>query len=192
VIIKEVEYHGGDRVTQDQLGFARRILNISPKFARLRNGTIALSQWAEFSGQNAPALAEAALRLLGGPSHFRVIAEKANSIAEETRTLTDGTIHNALVGDGEKFIRVKSGTFGLAVWGLKKPPYVKDRLVELLATAGYPLPLWHLEQKVLEVCNCKPTSVRMTLDLNPKIFSKFSGDQYGLQIAARDLKSAGS
>lgn len=181
LLIKEIGSHCEDKLAPDRLGFAQRIISVSPTFARLRNGTIALSQWTQFSGHNAPTLAEAALRLLGRPAHFTEIAEKANSIVEEARALTDGTIHNALIDDGEKFIRVKSGTFGLAVWGLKKPPYVKDRLVELLSIAGYPLPLWYLEKNVLEVCNCKRASVRMTLDLNPRMFSRFTGDQYGLQ-----------
>ena len=180
ILIKEIGSRSNDELTPDQLAFARRIVSVSTSFARLRNGTIALSKWTESRGLSAPTLTETALRLLGRPAHFREIAEKVNSIVEDARALTEGTIRTALTSDGEKFIWVKRGTFGLAVWGLKKPPYVKDRLVDLLSVAGYPLPLWHLEEKVLEVCNCKPTSVRMTLDLNPKIFSKFAGDQYGL------------
>lgn len=72
------------------------------------------------------------------------------------------------------------GPYGLVAWGLTKPPYIKDRLSELLSQAQYPLPYWHLEEKVLEVCNCKRSSVRMTLELNPKLFKKFEGDQFGL------------
>jgi hypothetical protein len=188
LLTRELKSFSGNTLTQEELSFARRILSVSSKFVRLRNGTIALSQWTEFSGQNAPKLAEAALRLLGKPAHFKEITEKANSIVEESRALTAGTIHNALIENGEKFVRVKSGTFGLAVWGLKKPPYVKDRLVEVLSVAGYPMPLWHLEQKVLEVCNCKPTSVRMTLDLNPQVFSRFAEDQYGLHMGSAKPK----
>ena len=57
---------------------------------------------------------------------------------------------------------------------------IKDKLCELLGETPYPLPYWHIEEKVLEVCNCKPASVRMTLQLNPKVFKKFDGDQFGL------------
>ena len=39
---------------------------------------------------------------------------------------------------------------------------------------------WFLREKTLEVCNCKEQSVRMTLDLNPRVFKKFGSDQYGL------------
>jgi hypothetical protein len=85
-----------------------------------------------------------------------------------------------MIAKRDTFVWVKSGTYGLVAWGLTQPPYIKDKLCELLGETPYPLPYWHIEEKVLEVCNCKPASVRMTLQLNPKVFKKFDGDQFGL------------
>jgi hypothetical protein len=178
---REIASRTDSMLTPERLQLAKRIVSLSSRICRLRNGTLALSQWTEFRAHDAPQLAEAALRLLGRPAHFREITEKANAIAGETRPLNERTVHGAMLRKAEKFVWVKSGTYGLAAWGLKKPPFAKDRLVELLSETGYPLPLWHLEQKVLEVCNCKLGSIRMTLDLNPKLFMKFEGDQYGLR-----------
>jgi hypothetical protein len=181
LLLKDITSRAGDSLTADQLTLARRVLNVSSRVSRLRNGTIALSQWTEFHIHNAASLTEAALRLLGTPTHFREIAAKVSSVFGEGQALNESTIHQALLTNRKAFVWVKNGTYGLTAWGLKKPPFIKDRLVELLSATGYPLPFWHLEQKVLEVCNCKQESVRMTLDLNPRLFTKFAGDQYGLR-----------
>jgi hypothetical protein len=180
-LIKEVSSQGGGTLSAEQLGLAHRILTISPKVSRLRNGTIALSEWVDYRKRDVASLSEAALRLLGRPTHFREVAKKVNSLLQEQEAYSEGYIHNALLTREDKFVWVKNGTYGLVKWGLKKPPYVKDRIIELLSAADYPLPLWHLEEKVLEVCNCKRASIRMTLDLNPKLFRRFDGEQYGLR-----------
>ena len=179
-LLKQIAPRFGDSISADCTKLASRILDVSPRVARLRNGTVALAQWTECRA-NAAGVAEAALRLLGRPAHFREITEQVGSLFGEARALNERTIHQALVTNRKQFVWVKNGTYGLAAWGLKKPPFIKDCLVELLSVARYPLPLWHLEAKVLEVCNCKPQSIRMTLDLNPKLFARFDGDQYGLQ-----------
>jgi hypothetical protein len=181
LLLKEITSRFGDSLNAPQSRLAPRILGVSSKVSRLRNGTVTLSQWTEFRSHNAPGVAEAALRVLGRPAHFREITEKVGSLFGEARSLNERTIHQALLTNRKQFVWIKNGTYGLAAWGLKKPPFLKDRLIELLSVARYPLPLWHLEEKVLEVCNCKLKSIRMTLDLNPKLFAKFGGEQYGLQ-----------
>jgi hypothetical protein len=181
LLLKDIASRVGNSLSPSQSRLVPRILGVSSTVSRLKNGTIALAQWTEFHAHNAPGVAEAALRLLGKPAHFREITEKVASLFGEARALNERTIHQALVTNRKQFVWVKNGTYGLAAWGLKKPPFIKERLVELLSVARYPLPLWHLEEKVLEVCNCKLESIRMTLDLNPTLFAKFEGGQYGLQ-----------
>jgi hypothetical protein len=177
----DLAVHSGRPLTPREIALLGRLFEVSPSVMRLRNGTIARSSWKEFGRRDAISLAGATLRLLGRPAHFREIAEKASVLFRDVGPVNERTIHNALICNQEKFVWVKSGTYGLAAWGLKKPPFIKDRLVELLGESRYPLPLWHLKEKVLEVCNCKEESIRMTLDLNPKLFKKFEGDQYGLR-----------
>jgi hypothetical protein len=160
----------------------RRVLAISPSLAALQDGTVALSRWSEFGRRNASALAEVALRVVGVPAHFTDIARKIAELFPKLKAPGERSIHNALYSGQDKFVWVNSGhTYGLKAWGLQKPPFIKDRLVQLLSEVRYPLPLWHLKEKVLEVCNCREASVQMTLDLNPKVFKKFDGEQYGLR-----------
>jgi hypothetical protein len=148
---------------------------------RLHNGTIALSKWTEFKRRDAANVGAAALRILGRPAHFRELAQKIGALFPDLRDINERVVHNALVCHPERFVWVKQGTYGLKAWGIARSPYIKDRLIELLSESTYPLPYWHLKEKVLEVCNCKETSVRMTLDLNRTVFKKFDGDQYGLR-----------
>lgn len=180
-LFDEVRIRAGRDLTSGEVRIASRILSISPKVTYLPKGTLALSEWKEFQKRDAPSVAEATLRLLGRPAHFREIAEKAGAIFGRTGLAGAATIHNALVTKRKSFVWVKPGTYGLVAWGLKRAPFIKDRLIEVLSETRYPLAYWHLKEKVLEVCNCKEDSVRMTLDLNPALFRKFVGDQYGLQ-----------
>jgi len=168
-------------LSDDQRTLLKRLLQISPSVIRLRNGSVGLSEWMEFHRRDATSLAEAALRLLGRPTHFREIAQKISVFFPDAGTANERTIHQIVSGDQRRFVWVKHGTYGLAAWGLKRAPFIKDRLIELLSESSYPLPYWHLKEKVLEVCNCKELSVRMTLDLNPKVFKKFDPDQYSLR-----------
>lgn len=177
----DLAFRSGEALTTRQTALLSRLFAVSPSVMRLRNGTIAFSKWTEFHRRDANSLAEATLRLLGRPAHFREITQKIGALFPDAGSVNERTIHNALVCNQHKFVWVKSGTYGLAAWGLKKPPFIKDRLVELLAESRYPLPFWHVKEKVLEVCNCKEESIRMTLDLNPKLFKRFEGDQYGLR-----------
>jgi len=165
--------HGAD--------LARRVLKISPSLARLTGGTLVLSRWSAFRRRDLASSAEAALMVLGRPAHFTEIAHRISTLYPGLREVDQRTVHNRLVARRDKFVWVRNGTYGLKAWGLRRPPYVKDRLIELLSGTRYPLPYWHLKEKVLEVCNCREESVRMTLDLNPKVFKKFDGDQYGLR-----------
>jgi hypothetical protein len=181
MLLNDIESRERAIFTPEQRRLAHRLIAISPSLSSMRNGNIALAKWIAFHERGAANLAEAALRILGRPAHINEIYEKIGPIFGDAAKLSKGALHNALITKREKFVWVGNGTYGLAVWGLKRPPYLKDRLVELLSGSSYPLPFWHLEEKVLEVCNCKKASVRMTLDLNPKLFKKFDGDQYGLQ-----------
>lgn len=162
-----------------QIHLARRVISVSPRFSRLRDGTIACSEWSQLERRSATTMSAAALRLLGRPAHFREITAKANAIVD--KPLKELTIHGAIISHPKVFVRVKDGTYGLAAWGLKKPPFVKDRLIQLLSSAGHPLPLRYLERKVLDVCNCKPDTVRMQLHFNPQIFVKLPDRHYGLR-----------
>lgn len=172
---------GQDKLSEHDALILHRILAVSPTVLHLNNDTIVLSSWTEFHRRDVRSLAVATLRVLGKPAHFTEIAAKISTLFPDAGSVNLRALQNALIYNRNTFVWVKNGTYGLAAWGLAKPPFIKDRLIELLSSSNYPLPYWHLKEGVLEVCNCKEPSVRMTLDLNPKVFKKFDGDQYGLQ-----------
>ena len=180
VLLQEVVKGVGRDLTPRQMRIASRALSISPRISLLSNGTVSLSHWKESIPRDAPTAAEAILKVMGRPAHYREITQKALLHFKGIKSINDRAIHFGLQAKRNTFVWVKPGTYGLAAWGLTRPPFIKDRLGELLAETPYPLPYWHLEEKVLEACNCKPASVRMTLELNPKLFKKFDGDQFGL------------
>jgi hypothetical protein len=183
--ISEEEIHQeldgrANSATENQGILVARLIQVSPSVVRLRNGLVGLSEWTKFRGRDAISLAESTLRLLGRPTHFREITQNIGVLCPDVGAVNERTVQAALLRDQKKFVWVKHGTYGLSVWGIKKPPFIRDRLVELLSDARSPLPFSLLKEKVLEECNCKDVSVRMTLDLNPRLFRKFEGDQYAL------------
>lgn len=146
----------------------------------LQNGTIVSSQWVASRSGRVVSLCEGVLEKLGKPAHFTEIATKVKQLDKVVGNVAQGTLHNVLVSRRDVFVRVKNGTYGLVSWGLKQPPPIKDRLIQILGASDYPMAYWFLKEKTLEMCNCKEASVRMTLDLNPRVFKKFGSDQYGL------------
>ena len=158
------------------------MLSVSPRYFRMKDGTIARSECTQLMKRNATTAAEAALRLLGRPTHFREITTKANEISG--KPLKELTIHGAIIGHPQIFVWLKDGTYGLAAWGFRKPPFVTDRLIQLLSSARHPLSLQYLERKVLDVCNCKPATVRMELHFNPQYFISLPNHEYGLRNLA--------
>jgi hypothetical protein len=167
---------------RDQMNLARRVLLVSPRYFRMKDGTIARSEWTHLTKRNATTVAEAALRLLGRPAHFREITTKVNEISG--RPLKELTIHGAIIRHPQTFVWLKDGTYGLAAWGFRKPPFVTDRLIQLLSIAGHPLSLQCLEREVLDVCNCKPATVRMELHFNPQYFVSLPNHEYVLRNSA--------
>jgi hypothetical protein len=126
-------------------------------------------------------LAQMALAEIARQAHYTEIAAKIREMWPERRPFNEIGLLGRLNSARETFVWQANGTYALVTWGLKKPPYIKDRLIVILTATKYPMSYRYLEQKVLEVCRCKLQSVRMTLDLNPQVFRKFPDDQYGLR-----------
>ena len=168
--------------TQDVSGLVRRLLSLSPTLARLPGGHIFLAGRTRTAGRSETAdRTEAALSALGRPAHVTELVEKLAEMFPEGGGLGEGYVRNALAADRQRFVLVRKGTYGLTAWGLKKSPHVKDKLVELLSGQQEPLPYWYLRDQTLNTCNCKKAFVRMSLNLNTKLFKRFEGDRYGLR-----------
>jgi len=154
-----------------------RMLAISPSFVRLQDERIVLSHLPD----DLTSLTEQAMRDLGKSAHYIEITRRIVALRPERGPINERTVHNVLVSKKEKFVWTSRSTYGLKEWGIQRPPFVKDRLVQLLSSSRAPLSYEYLKQKVLEVCNCNENSIRMTLDLNHQLFRKFHNDRYGLR-----------
>jgi len=83
-------------------------------------------------------MSEGVLIRLGKPTHFTEIVKKIEEFYPDAGKIAEGTVHNLLVSRRDKFVWVKNGTYGLASWGLKQPPFIKDRLIQILSESNYP------------------------------------------------------
>ena len=115
------------------------------------------------------------------PAHYSQVAMRLNEMFPERAPFNPRNIHARLANDQTTFVWQAQGTYGLASWGLKKAPFVKDRLVEIIDTAQQPMSLDQIVPKVLEACRCKKDTVSAILDAHPELFVKFDRGIYGLK-----------
>lgn len=122
-----------------------------------------------------------ALREIGEPAHYTVIAEKANAILEPEMQTSARNIHEILCRRRDLFVWIRvRGTFGLKEWGLEKPPSYKEALARILESAKQPLTLEEILARFPDVRPYyKENSVSMTLMMNEH-FQAFSDGTYGL------------
>jgi RNA polymerase alpha subunit/sigma-70-like protein len=165
--------------------FFRKVMEVSPSFRVINNRFVVCSDWPLYSTKTTSALCRVALSVSGKPLHFREIAARIVQLNPDMSSVNIRTVHNELVKRSDLFVNVGEGTYALLEWGLKRPPYLKDALIRILSESSYPVQYWYIEQKMRTISAYKPTSIRMTLDLNPKIFKKYDGDQYSLVAGHR-------
>jgi hypothetical protein len=123
-----------------------------------------------------------ALREIGEPAHYTVIAEKTNAILEPEMRTSARTIHAILSRRKDLFVWVgKRGTYGLKEWEMEKPPSYEEALVKILESSKRPLTL---EEILARFPDVRPyynvNSVSMTLMMNER-FRAFPDGTYGLK-----------
>jgi hypothetical protein len=123
----EILGQAGDVVMTEQLKLMRRMLSISPTVIHLGDCEIALSRWIHIHGGSTSRRAEAVLRRLERPAHFREISKNIPILFGSSKEANEGTVHNAVQLTRETFIRVGAGTYGLKVWGLRAKPRRRTR-----------------------------------------------------------------
>lgn len=115
------------------------------------------------------------------PAHYSQVAMRLDEMFPDKAPFNPRNIHARFTSDQETFVWQTQGVYGLTAWGLKKAPFVKDRLVEILDAAQQPMSHDQLVPKVLETCRCKESTVDAILDAHPDLFVKFDRGIYGLK-----------
>jgi len=121
-----------------------------------------------------------ALRQIGHPAHYTEIAEMVNQLLpQELQQTGPHNVHAQLQRLPDTFVRVASGTYGLAEWGLERSEYYIDIIERIFLESGHPLTIQETLSKVCEIRNCRESTVTMLLMLNER-FRAFPGNAFGL------------
>ena len=126
ILLQEIVKTAARDLTSRQMQIAGRVLSVSPRISLLSNGMVTLSHWKGSVPKTAQMAAEAILKLIGKPAHFREITQRALHHFKGIKRITDRSIHFGMIAKRDTFVWVKSGTYGLVAWGLTQPPYIKD------------------------------------------------------------------
>lgn len=116
-----------------------------------------------------------ALRQIGEPAHYEVIAERTNALLPENLHRTTHNIHAELGRRPEVFVRVGHGVFGLVEWGLDDDGCVANAIHRVLMEAGKPLHYEIITDRVLETWKVRPESVYAALSVDERFISIGSG-----------------
>jgi len=155
-------------------------LSISKNVAKNIFGQIGLTSWPEIKPRGVRDKAFLVLKKSGSPKHFREIAQMINAVGFSDRRANPQTVHNELIKD-RRFVLVGRGIYGLAEWGLKAGT-VKDVLIDLLRSAGKPLPKNEIVAAVLAHRMVKENTIVLNLH-DSKVFQKREDGTYTLREA---------
>jgi hypothetical protein len=161
--------------------FILRCLDVSPDVSRDRDGLCGLASRIYMGPGTMRDLIVCALTDIGKPAHFTQIAMRLEEKYPDKAPFNTRYLHARLGYDQEIFVWQAPGVYGLGAWGLKKAPYVKDRLISILESAGSPMSLDQIVPRVLETCRCKDRTVGAILEAHPEIFLRFDTGVYGLR-----------
>lgn len=123
-----------------------------------------------------------ALREIGEPAHYTVIAEKANAMLDPDMRTSARHIHAILTARKDLFVWAgRRGTYSLKEWGLEEPPSYEAALAEILESAERPLTLEEILARFPDVRpHYNENSVSMTLMMKER-FRAFPNGTYGLR-----------
>ncbi len=121
-----------------------------------------------------------ALRELGEPSHYSVIAKRVNLSLPAAQRVSQRYVHALLGRRSDLFVRVGHGIFGLAEWGLPNDGNLANAAYRILRDAGKPLPMEIISEQVLKTWRVNSTSVFAAIDADER-FVNLGHRVYGLR-----------
>lgn len=154
-------------------------LRVHSNIERPEPGVYALSKWSN------KRLDEVimALRQLGQPSHYSLIAEKANELLSPEQQTTAHNVHAQMGRLTDIFVRVGHGIFGLAEWGLHDDGKVANAAYRVLKEARKPLHVDVITQEVLKTWHVQPGSVYAAIQNDDRLIGIGSGVYYIREFA---------
>jgi len=155
-------------------------LSISKDISKNIFGQVGLTTWPDIKPRGVKDRAFLVLKRDGSPKHFREITQMINTAGFCAHKAIPQTVHNELIKD-KRFVLVGRGMYGLAEWGLKAGT-VKDVLVDLLRSAGKPLPKNEIVASVLSHRVVKENTILLNLQ-DSKVFQKREDGTYTLREA---------
>jgi hypothetical protein len=163
------------RVTEETV---RAALRCHPKLT-VADGRV--SSERRLRGAPPKALVETrdALRRIGHPAHFGVIAAAVAEIRGQDGAPAEHTIHARMMRFPDTFARVGRGIYALTEWGLANDGSVASAVVRVLEEAGEPLSIAQVKARVLEDWQVQENTIYQALLTDPRIVSVMAGI-YGL------------
>jgi len=112
-----------------------------------------------------------ALKQIGEPAHYSVIAERANAMLPVEQRGTPRNIHAELGRRTDLFVRVGHGIFGLKEWGLPDDGSLANAAYRVLSEAGKPLHIEVIADRVLETWQARRSSVCVAVDQDERFIN---------------------
>ena len=144
-------------------------------------GAIALRSWNKNRRGRGVARIERALGELGEPTHHSHIVEKLNFMFPEKAPFAGHSISAMMLRYPDVFVSLGRATYALRNWGVSRPPYVKDFVVETLRREGGQATIEHVAELGARKYGFKRSSIAMTMSLNPTFFKRVLGTLYKLR-----------
>jgi hypothetical protein len=157
----------------------KRLAHVSREVG-LSAGELALRGWNRFRRRHAAARIERALTELGKPTHHSYIVEKLNFMFPQKAPFLGHAITATMLRYPDVFVSLGRGTYALRNWGVSRPPYVKDFVIESMRQAGGQTTIQHVAELGAKKYGFKHSSIAMTMSLNPTFFQHVRGTLYRL------------
>lgn len=151
-------------------------LQVHPEIEINEEMQCALTKW---SGKRLDEMV-LALRKLGEPAHYSVIAEHTNALLPPEQQAAVHNIHAQMQRLSDIFVRVGHGIYGLAEWGLHQDGCLADAAYRVLREVGRPLNIDAVADEVLKTWRVRPSSVYMAME-NDTRFIRIGAGVYCLQ-----------
>jgi hypothetical protein len=160
-------------------GELKRLSQVSSEIG-ISVGEVALRHWNKFGRGRAAARIERALAELGEPTHFSYVAEKMNFLFPDKAPFSGHAITATMLRYPDVFTSLGRGIYALRNWGVSRPPYVKDFVIDSMRRAGGQATIEHVADLGAKKHGFKQSSIAMTMSLNPTFFRHIQGSLYRL------------
>lgn len=144
--------------------FILACLRAHPQIEIGEDGLCSLEKWSRHRSHKIIL----ALRQIGEPAHYSIIAERMNAMLPPERRVTLHNIHAELGRRTDLFVRVGHGIFGLREWGLPDDGNLANAAYRVLSEAGKPLHIEIITDRVLETWRVRRSSVYVAVDLDDR------------------------